>query len=194
MRALSLAATVLAASLSTAAAAVTVDLSKSVTATAGSPSFYIVNNDFNLPVGFSNAVLTISNLEIDDRGIVLLNGIAVDNAGIFGPGAGNLVLTLGGPNNPFTYTRGNGARNIVLNSNFVSGSNSFRIVVNDTNAGIGGDVLPNGVNISGASITASLTYDIAAVPEPASWAMMIAGFGLAGAAVRRRQPVRAAIA
>jgi hypothetical protein len=31
---------------------------------------------------------------------------------------------------------------------------------------------------------------IAAVPEPASWAMMIAGFGLAGAAVRRRASAR----
>lgn len=31
---------------------------------------------------------------------------------------------------------------------------------------------------------------ISAVPEPATWAMMIAGFGLAGAALRRR-PVRA---
>ncbi len=27
----------------------------------------------------------------------------------------------------------------------------------------------------------------AAVPEPATWAMMIAGFGLAGAALRHRQ-------
>jgi hypothetical protein len=33
-----------------------------------------------------------------------------------------------------------------------------------------------------------------AVPEPASWAMMIAGFGLAGAAARRRASVRGAIA
>lgn len=30
---------------------------------------------------------------------------------------------------------------------------------------------------------------IAAIPEPASWAMMIAGFGLAGLAARRRAPV-----
>lgn len=34
----------------------------------------------------------------------------------------------------------------------------------------------------------------AAVPEPASWAMMIAGFGLAGAALRRRPKVRVSFA
>jgi hypothetical protein len=33
---------------------------------------------------------------------------------------------------------------------------------------------------------------IAAVPEPASWAMMIAGFGLVGSALRRRTPARVA--
>lgn len=34
----------------------------------------------------------------------------------------------------------------------------------------------------------------AAVPEPASWAMMIAGFGFVGAAARRRRPVASVIA
>lgn len=33
---------------------------------------------------------------------------------------------------------------------------------------------------------------VASVPEPASWAMLIAGFGLTGAAVRRRRPAFAA--
>ena len=32
-----------------------------------------------------------------------------------------------------------------------------------------------------------------AVPEPASWALMIAGFGLAGAATRRRRAVTALV-
>jgi hypothetical protein len=36
-----------------------------------------------------------------------------------------------------------------------------------------------------------LQYGVAAIPEPGSWAMMIAGFGLVGLAVRRRRPVLA---
>lgn len=35
------------------------------------------------------------------------------------------------------------------------------------------------------------TIDFAAVPEPAAWGMMIGGFGIAGAAMRRRKPVPA---
>jgi hypothetical protein len=35
--------------------------------------------------------------------------------------------------------------------------------------------------------TLNVTSDVGAVPEPATWAMMIMGFGLAGAAVRRRR-------
>lgn len=43
-------------------------------------------------------------------------------------------------------------------------------------------------------ITLTISLDTAgAVPEPASWAMMIGGFGLAGAAMRRR-PVKVALA
>lgn len=60
---------------------------------------------------------------------------------------------------------------------------------------IGTDVL---VSLNGAAL-ASLNSAIgggwavggavAAIPEPASWAMMVLGFGLAGAAMRRRQSV-----
>lgn len=37
----------------------------------------------------------------------------------------------------------------------------------------------------------NLSLDISAVPEVGTWAMMIAGFGLTGAAMRRRRPVTA---
>lgn len=39
----------------------------------------------------------------------------------------------------------------------------------------------------------SLTGAVAAVPEPASWAMMIGGFGLVGGTMRRRQKVSTAL-
>jgi len=46
----------------------------------------------------------------------------------------------------------------------------------------------NGVGTYSGDLSGQLTV---AVPEPASWGMMIGGFALAGAAVRRRQPARA---
>jgi len=42
----------------------------------------------------------------------------------------------------------------------------------------------------GGSYTGKLSYGAAAVPEPAAWAMMIAGFGLVGAAMRRRTTMK----
>lgn len=46
---------------------------------------------------------------------------------------------------------------------------------------------------NGEFVTASVTFqDHAPVPEPATWAMMIGGFGLTGAALRRRRRVAAA--
>ena len=52
-------------------------------------------------------------------------------------------------------------------------------------------------NYSQASVIYAGIEDVVlppAVPEPASWAMMIAGFGLAGAAMRRRQTATAVLA
>jgi PEP-CTERM motif len=42
--------------------------------------------------------------------------------------------------------------------------------------------------------TSAVTYGGAAVPEPAAWALMLAGFGLTGAAMRRRQKVQVSYA
>lgn len=45
----------------------------------------------------------------------------------------------------------------------------------------------NSINYNDALVSGSVT--LANVPEPASWALMIGGFGLAGAAMRRRRSV-----
>jgi len=65
--------------------------------------------------------------------------------------------------------------------------------------GNGGRTIWNGFlndSIGGSGLysrqLAYLTGPISAVPEPATWAMMITGFGLAGAAVRRRKALAVA--
>lgn len=73
---------------------------------------------------------------------------------------------------PQTFNFGNGGQFEVALSNAVFNKGLFGL----------GKV---GANVTG---TFTLLHD-SAVPEPAAWAMMIAGFGLTGAAMRRRRRV-----
>lgn len=43
------------------------------------------------------------------------------------------------------------------------------------------------------SWTLNLTTTVSAVPEPATWAMMIGGFGMVGGSMRRRQSVKSSV-
>ena len=51
----------------------------------------------------------------------------------------------------------------------------------------GGYGVPNGFDWSDTGFTLATFAPTSAVPEPATWAMMIAGFGVVGVAVRRRR-------
>lgn len=70
-----------------------------------------------------------------------------------------------------------------------TGQNEYRFVNN---------VLSQGQNLfsisgsSGSSSSYSGTVNIASVPEPSVWAMMMIGFGTIGLAMRRRRPMRIA--
>jgi PEP-CTERM motif len=153
----------------------------------GVHSFWTASTTFSLPTGFSNAVLHITDFGIDDRGTVSLNGTVIDSVGLFAPGNGFLVSTLGGPNTPHFYAIGDGARNVFVTSGFVTGANQLLFTGNDTGAGIFGDLTggPFGTAGGAYAFNAVLSYDVAAVPEPASWALMILGFGVAGSVLRK---------
>ena len=62
----------------------------------------------------------------------------------------------------------------------------LKVTMNDATFNKGYYGLDSG-SYDGANISARFELVGAAVPEPATWAMMIAGFGMAGAAVRRRR-------
>ena len=65
-----------------------------------------------------------------------------------------------------------------------------------TGAGITSFKLFQPVNVTGDGVLFdNLTFDVAApgVPEPATWAMMMLGFGAMGAALRRRPSVKARV-
>lgn len=70
----------------------------------------------------------------------------------------------------------------------IADGQSFAIRFADFNATDADD----GLAVDDFSLTPTLAA--AAVPEPASWAMMIAGFALAGTAMRRRSSVRVVLA
>ncbi len=56
--------------------------------------------------------------------------------------------------------------------------------VTGTATGGGGDIVLNNADVAGFGTTAGTAMPI---PEPSSWAMLIAGFGLVGATMRRRR-------
>jgi PEP-CTERM motif len=176
-----------AALLATPASAVTVNVNAHEVLT-GVHSFWTADTSFNLPTGFSNAVLHITNFGIDDRGTASLNGTVVDSVGLFATGNGFLVSTLGGPNDPHVYAVGDGARSIFVTTGFLTGVNQILFTGNDTGAGIFGDLTGGPFGAAGGAayaFNADLTYSVGGVPEPASWAMMVFGFGLAGSALRK---------
>lgn len=88
----------------------------------------------------------------------------------------------------------NTTTSLALGGNAVSDINAHAgqvLVIGFTNATLNLKN-PNGVDSGIYTNTATPKLHLtsgAAVPEPATWAMMIAGFGLAGAALRRRREV-----
>lgn len=147
---------------------------------------------FTLPTNFTNASFNITSLSSDDAAVAVLNGTALYGAGIFGPGTGNFYFTSTGSSVPFTFGL-NGASGGSLTAPFVAGLNTFTLIVNNNNAGINTNNGPLTSGPSGVDFVGNVTFDVTAVPEPSTWAMMLLGFGMIGFAARRRSSVKTTV-
>jgi hypothetical protein len=129
----------------------------------GSVSNTTFSTNFSL-VGYDFANASISGQVLfDNIGDIFLNN--------------NRIVNAARPDGSFS---GFGSlTGFVSSSGFVQGLNTLSFVLNNA----GG---PAAFQVAGLTVTAAALPSVGGVPEPASWAMLIAGFGLTGAAMRRR--------
>jgi hypothetical protein len=77
------------------------------------------------------------------------------------------------------------AANQGLSDRFTVGDKSYQLEIGGFSSG--GAVVDEFLTVEHKINSAILVGNISVVPEPASWAMLIAGFGLVGATMRRRR-------
>jgi hypothetical protein len=142
--------------------------------------FWTATYSFNLTS--ANDLLTITDLAADDRVVVELNGHVVDAAGIYGPGEGTMIFTPTGAQVSQDFNANSQAAAVTDSSYFLAGANTLELIVNNTNNGIYG-----GLTGGPSSLYFSATVAPAGVPEPTTWALMLSGVALSGAALRRRR-------
>jgi hypothetical protein len=111
--------------------------------------------------------------------------------------AGATTLSFSDNGGPFTYDYDDyyqGEENFTFSATYLGQSVTAAFSPSSNQSGgfvgfLGNDV--NG-NESDFSFEPTLVATAGGVPEPASWALMLGGFGLAGAALRRRRTVAVA--
>ena len=201
------AAALAAAMLATPAAATVHTLSLNGTVNSGSPATVVFQGrrfdfvTFSLS-GFSPLTLAVGDTV--NATISFDQSLTVPGANLFNGADFFLIDTLGGP---FTSTETLGTTDLLLGGTTVLSQNGGSATSNGVANGyfgFSGASFSFDTMISSFTVTAlsepTLNVDTAlgryftanAVPEPASWAMLIIGFGLVGAMQRKRNSALAA--
>ena len=130
----------------------------SYTGNGGTGGTFSLTTTFDL-TGFDPTTAAISGLwGVDNDGEIFLNGVTTG-------------IILGGGDNQANFRA---LHAFSISSGFISGINTLRFDVFD-------------IGPPGALRVDNLTGSADAVPEPATWGLMIAGFALVGVASRRRR-------
>lgn len=111
-------------------------------------------------VGYDTATATISGQAMfDNSGDIFLNGNQIGNTI-----TGFATLTPFGSSASF----------------FVAGLNTLTFTLHNQDG-------PAAFQVAGLTVTAEASPVVGGVPEPASWALLVAGFGMVGVSLRRRK-------
>ena len=104
-----------------------------------------------------------------------------DNPFLYDPSAGNLLLDINDFSGGSVFSNGT-----PLDAQFTPGDSVSNLYVTNSNTNDGRTSTKGYITKFGAGV--------AAVPEPATWAMMLVGFGLIGGTLRRRRVAGPALA
>lgn len=158
-------------------------------------AFYTLDTSFTLPANFLNASLNLTTFAVDDRAVLQLNGSNVASTGILAnPGIPTMVLSLGGPNDPFTFEYLNSGPFAPITGPFVVGLNTLHLIMNETATGIVGNLNTTVAQLTGVSLEGAVTFDIATTPLPAALPLFAGGLGALGLLGWRRKRKVAALA
>ncbi len=108
--------------------------------------YWYADTYFTLPAGATHVVLHIYKLGVDDRVVVEINKHIVVGAGT-NSGQGQMLFTDPGKLKNFDFCCVSGRQDIVYDrkkSFVIGGQNDLRLIVNNTNDGIYGNITPNG--------------------------------------------------
>ena len=173
----------------------------------GSASATVNNLDIGLVTSLLGVPTSILSLTADQvqsvttvnkvGGVTTLSGQAIlSNLNLSVLGAPILNLGSNAQVAPNFVAYNLGGLKVTLNQQFASNFDNTRVLVTNaigisfTNYLLDGRSLSGTITV-GQSLAEFMDSSGDPVPEPASWAQMLAGFGLAGAAARRRRALRA---
>lgn len=154
----------------------------------GGNGFNVTTQTVILPADFTDASINVASVYANDAAVLQVNGTNIVAWGIYGPGVGGFAFSESGPFVPFTYALGHAFSLVTVNQSysapFVVGTNTIKVFHNDNSAGINGAAFS--VANGELQFNANLTYSTAAVPEPGTWALLLAGCLFVGTTAGRR--------